>query len=904
MGLLDKIIPEYWISKSLAYLHDPFDKPFRIKGHQERARELMEIFGHQVPNEESWKIADAIAAGFERGIVPDFKAGSEESGAIPFKDDNGQAVITHPISNTDPLKIDLSQINPDTLWLELKQFLNDEIQQLEQISNDYQLNSKLKFFYLHLALRFKLSKYNIGGLGALWHRLPADTRFPDHSIWHHNALTSAIYSSLELGGGYQNLGLMVLSITPVQPFIAKARKVRDFWTGSVLLSWLAFEGIAWIMENLGPDHILYPSLIDQPLVNQFMKLKYGLEIPTLAKQKDIASFPNKFVCLIPLNYAEEIGDALKKHIQQKWIEMVSLTGDEFIRLIDSADKEFLKKQLHDQASYYWDIQWAATRLLSVDDKNKYHTLMPESTYKVNEEIYQIFNNLMNQSIKSFDKGIGILYSASHSMVQMVLAAAKAKRESNRPPQMGTKCSMCHEFEVLHGIPESHKLKAGDYEQRVRKLWQKFTTEWAEKNSKYDFDIPDEDSGSGSPEKLCAICLTKRIGYKAIRKSKNHVLYETFKEIEKIPSTTELALYNYFKRNNISKDEQPKLAQLMHNNQEVSLKDLNIRDRYYAILMMDGDWMGKLVNGETIEATWKSIMHPETVQKITSGKFPADFVSSWRKIFDNPDLNKRLLTPSIHASISEALGDFSIYHVSRIVRENHGRLIYAGGDDVCALLPVDSALKAAREIREFYHKTFILISENGAFDAENNVFSENTKLSISTGGKDKISISAGLLICHHKEDLKSMIQEAHHLLDSYAKKKAGRNALAIELRKRGGGPRYFYRKWDDNGWKSFEKLGKLINADEFQEVSMSLAYRLQLYKDGILNILESNDVSRKSLLHNFIKSLLEKSITTPDKTDDVAESIIQLIFDESLNKNSLNTDSLIIASFLIGQEDIS
>ena len=55
----------YWDNKFAVYLHDPFDKVFQVKGHGERAASLLEIFGLQSPNEEFWKKADSIAAGFE-----------------------------------------------------------------------------------------------------------------------------------------------------------------------------------------------------------------------------------------------------------------------------------------------------------------------------------------------------------------------------------------------------------------------------------------------------------------------------------------------------------------------------------------------------------------------------------------------------------------------------------------------------------------------------------------------------------------------------------------------------------------------------------------------------------------------------------------------------------------------
>ena len=69
--------------------------------------------------------------------------------------------------------------------------------------------------------------------------------------------------------------MVVFSITPVQDFIGKARKLRDYWTGSVILSYLAFVGIARVMQDLGPDHVLYPSLHNQSLVDLWLCQEHG-----------------------------------------------------------------------------------------------------------------------------------------------------------------------------------------------------------------------------------------------------------------------------------------------------------------------------------------------------------------------------------------------------------------------------------------------------------------------------------------------------------------------------------------------------------------------------------------------------------------------------------------------------
>jgi CRISPR-associated protein Cmr2 len=93
--------------------------------------------------------------------------------------------------------------------------------------------------------------------------LPADTRIPDHTIWTHNQVTSAIagcFSNSELKAAF-----LKFQIEPVQEFIAAARSIRDLWSGSFLLSWLMTAGLKALSEEVGPDAVIFPSLYGQPL---------------------------------------------------------------------------------------------------------------------------------------------------------------------------------------------------------------------------------------------------------------------------------------------------------------------------------------------------------------------------------------------------------------------------------------------------------------------------------------------------------------------------------------------------------------------------------------------------------------------------------------------------------------
>ena len=894
----------YWERKMIAYMHDPLDKVLQIQGHEERAALFLEKYGLQKPNEEFWKKADGIAAGFERGQVPSYSTDSNKNGAVDFLKN---PIITHPTSEQAPLKISMPMVDDKTakqINEKLLRYMESEIGMKagqggysDKFKGDEDRFAVARFLYTHLALRFMLAEHSVGGLGALWHRIPADSRFPDHSIWQHNALCSALCSCIEIAGNDTEIGLMVFSITPVQPFIAKARKLRDYWTGSVLLSWLAFEGMRWVMENLGPDHILYPSLIDQPLVNEYMKKNWKVsQDGFLNPPKDIASFPNKFLFLIPMNMAGTIADEIKNHIRAEWkglYERVCAACTAMVGSFLSDEEKACVKEIFDrQNSRFWDLQWAAAYLAAGTDKSEIETLLPEGVYKNPFELLNQFNEIIKDRPHYEKSGRGVLYSLSHSLAQSAIAVSKNRKKVTRLPETGEKCHLCGHFEVLHHKKYSGDISAREYKKNVKDFWRNLKNHWDgdEKNT-LGFNLNDN-------EMLCSICLTKRMAYKAMEADKNHILHSAFKDKKSFPSTTEIALTSYFERENVAHEKRKEIAQKIH---EKADKKTDNHDRYFAILLMDGDHMGKLVNGETLASTWKSVMHPDIVERLEKPEFERKYRENWKSIFDK----KRLITPAIHAAISESLGDFSLYGVDRIIKKHHGALIYAGGDDVCAVLPVETSLTAAQEIQKYYTSTYKFIQKDqDPEDVLESFTPASGKLSINLGKGDGISISAGILICHHKESLTQMIEDARHLLKDKAKKEAGRNACAIELRKRSGGSRYFVRKWsDEQTWKSFAEIGEAIKSKNKAQVSSSVVYRLEQLRDGLEAILKQDDWGRmlKALI---VEQLDRSSVGDKGQKKDFANKMVDIVVcKNSEDKNEYKPEGLIVAAFLAkGGED--
>ncbi len=905
----------YWDSKFIAYMHDPFDKIFQIQGHEQRSTQFLEKYGLQKTNEEFWKKADGIAAGFERGQIPSYSPDPNKNGAVNFLEN---PVITHPTSETARLKILLSDPEHNTadhIFHELLDFMEKEIGikagkggYSDKFKGEEERFAMARFLYTHLVLRFRLAERNVGGLGGFWHRVPADTRFPDHSIWQHNALCSAFCSCIELGGDESEIGMMVFSITPVQAFISKARKLRDYWTGSVLLSWLAFEGMRWVIENLGPDHIVYPSLIDQPLVNEYLKQEWKVsQDGYLNPPKDIASFPNKFLFLIPMNQAENIAEEIKSHIHSAWkslCEKVCNTVTDMLEDLSEGEKAYIEEIFDRQNKAFWDLQWAAAYLVKADDRSEIEKLLPESLYENPSKLLEKFNKIIADKPHYDKSGRGALYSVSHSLAQAALAVSKNRKTISRLPETGEKCHLCGEFEVLHHKKFNNDMSADEYKKGTGDFWRHLKEQWdGDEKNNLGYNL-------NKNEKLCSICLTKRMAFQTMRKDSGHILQNVFKDKESFPSTTKIALTSWFEREeqrqnrSLSEKEKNQIAQKIH--EAVDEKTDN-QDRYFAILMMDGDKMGKLVNGETLGSTWASVMHPDIVERLKKPEF--EYRDNWQDLFDSTkSLSKRLVTPAIHAAISESLGDFSLYGVSRIIEKFKGTLIYAGGDDVCAVLPVETALTAAREIQQYYVSTYKWIQKQQApEDVVDSWTPKPGKLSINLGKGKDISISAGILICHHKESLTQMITEAHHLLDQKKEKEgAGRNTCAIELRKRSGGSRYFVRKWSDKkAWESFSTIGDAVKDKNKAQVSTSVVYRLEQLRDGINAILE-HDNWKPMLEALILKQLDRSSVGDKDQQKLFASRMADIsVFENTKqNKYEFKPESLIVAAFMAakGGED--
>lgn len=211
------------------------------------------------------------------------------------------------------------------------------------------------------------------------------------------------------------------------------------------------------------------------------------------------------------------------------------------------------------------------------------------------------------------------------------------------------------------------------------------------------------------------------------------------------------------------------------------------ETYYALIQMDGDRLGAWMAGNepAFQRRFASTWHPQ-VRHAVAQKF--GHLPALKSYLDSP----RPPSPARHAAISAVLNDFST-QVARHVVENvfKGKLIYAGGDDVLAMVSVDDLLPCMLLLRAAYSgvgewsNALPGLADLAGLRLRRGYVELNHRLLPMMG--TQATASMGAVVAHHQAPLAGVLR-ALHAAEQRAKQhlNGGRNAFCLRLMKRGGG----------------------------------------------------------------------------------------------------------------------
>lgn len=851
-----------WKLKLKAILHDPPYKIKFIESHRRKAEELLnKIFPNEPLEDAIVILADLIASAQSRIIVqPKFEdtQKGEDFGKKSRVNFDECEFIDIFSENKEPVQ------SPDA---EKVHELFDDLNKL----NFSDINERAELIFLFL-WRFypeifpEINKH------------PADSRAPNHSIYDHLVQTSAIVSAL------RRPAFLLFTIAPVQSFISKARKTSDLWAGSYMLSYLTWESMKPLVENFGPDMVVFPNLFGQPLVDRWLYFKFSnysyfseLNQPKFmewfekwkSKNKDveekltIANFPNRFLAIIPYDntLAIECEEAFKgklKDLAEKVYEKIK----SYTEKVNLNIKNYIEKHLLTYFQVYWVIiPWSNSSIpnppLRRDfpsekdyeaacEKYKEKYVLPVlDDYKTLFEKNDLYNTIKEIIDHPYYKpaNVGSAYSLLLELLEKLLGARKSMRDFYQLEQLGEKCHLCGEFEVLsidweklspRYVKEEEKLCGVCLTKRL--FPEIIKDEFGLSEDAVKFPSTSEMASIGEKRRLREEIkdefknefneFRKNIDYAlpssvSVPRLKNDPLYEPLREIDGEFLMKETYTESHFERNYGVKVEKEELQKVID---FINLNNIN-PSRYYAILQMDGDHIGKWLRGE-FNPKIKDTIHNKVVEALISYSEGEN-----RKKIEKILCAKHPTSPSIHQTFSRRLSNFAINEVRKIVEDEHyGKLVYAGGDDVLALLPIEEVLKCAYNLQKKYKEIL----------------------------SPKATMSAGILIVHHKYPLYlalKKVQEAGKKMKNIY----NRNGFCLVYMSNSGEERECGGNWELVGF-----IEDLICNFKTDKISATFPYQFlqvveNLYETEKNKNLENvKEILKKELERIFLRKKGEKS----------------------------------------------
>ena len=459
--------------------------------------------------------------------------------------------------------------------------------------------------------------------------------------------------------------LVNIAIGPVQEFIASARRSRDLWFSSWLMSELAKAAALRLIAEPGHDSgcLIFPAPATK---DALAGRNFNVPIKLLAR---VAASP----------------EVLCPQLHVAMIERVLTLCDEIraFKLLTSLDQQRAEEQLQD----FFEFAWAA---------------VPISKQPSADE-----------------------YVAARHNVEALLTARKNTRNFAKVNwgQPRPKSSLDGERESVIAEDEYPKPNANAEERRqiARVLHRKYGL---------------RDIG----ERLCGVGLLKRHGNRG--------------EESGFFSTSHLAATPLI--NQLRGEHQTSLAEYIRFlRDDCDLSDEEFADMLggvpYPINDVFGETDGRLLFADRLPELLNQEVRSDTVKNargklrafldeaLGKGQTPLAYYAILQADGDGMgDLIKVQTTIEAHQNLSRALSGFA-GQVKTIVEAHLGSLIYRGGDDVLAFLPLHRLIECAQELRNGFQTALKTIAE------QSNV---------------AVSLSTGIAIAHHLDPLADALALAH------------------------------------------------------------------------------------------------------------------------------------------------
>lgn len=226
-----------------------------------------------------------------------------------------------------------------------------------------------------------------------------------------------------------------------------------------------------------------------------------------------------------------------------------------------------------------------------------------------------------------------------------------------------------------------------------------------------------------------------------------------------------------------------------------------------------------------------------------------------------ELLDKAQTQKQHQAITQALSNFA-GSVADMMRAYRGHCIYAGGDDVLGLVPLDKARECADALQQAFKNSLDKVADELKVDK-------------------KPTLSVGLAICHLMTPF-GVVRELAGQAEKYAKGDhiqknlensdihERRNALGVLLSVRGGNDIKLRFNWSDkNGLKCFDEFKSYY---QNKQIPSRVAYDIREIYLHTKNFASDDDKLRTNIQSAELVRMLDKART--DKGAKIEKNVIE------------------------------
>jgi len=468
------------------------------------------------------------------------------------------------------------------------------------------------------------------------------------------------------------------TVGPVQAFVAQARRTRDLWAGSWLLSYLTECALAAAETAGGTALIPYRAEPKQ----------------ITAVRGVVGGMPNRFELIFADDEQARRGAAAADAaFRATWTDLADAVWNTFVDPV-AARGDDTTAIWRRQIAGFWELSWVIGR--------------PEG--------------------------------GAHSIARLA-AARKMLRNVPATVEGGVQCSLMGNLQELSGHTRRKEQRA---------FWD------ALRDQAGAHDLKDG-------ERLCAIALIKRFFPSVIEDALGEWAGARDADLDALkkqtgwPSTAFFAALPWLQslahgnHTSIANDYASLAKQSKVGRSEIdAAKKARIPElaidatAWYTTAIDNNEW--QLARDEKTSL----LSHLRDMYQITKSRPAAHYALL---LMDGDSLGSLLQRLGDPQTLSRRLADFTD-GVDAIIDKHDGRTIYAGGDDVLAMLPARSALEAADQLAASYLKAF--------------------------GDEPRATLSGAIVYAPWKFPLRRVLSTAHHLLDDIAKDRSGRDALALGI----------------------------------------------------------------------------------------------------------------------------